>query len=52
MTALREAIFNILEASHPMTDRQVFYQMTTNGYVAKTEAQCKGTVVAEELANP
>lgn len=44
MQELRNAIKSILGTMHPMTDRQVFYQMSSRGYVEKLEAQYKGTV--------
>ena len=34
----RQAILGIVQAMHPMTVRQVFYQATARGIVAKTEA--------------
>ena len=34
----RQAILGIVQAMHPMTVRQVFYQATVRGIVAKTEA--------------
>lgn len=43
--ALREVIHNIVENGEPMTVRQVFYQLTSQGIVPKTEAQYKNTVV-------
>ena len=39
MDAIRSAIYDVLEAEHPMTDRGVFYQLTTPGVIAKTEAE-------------
>jgi hypothetical protein len=44
MEAIRAALNEILAERHPMTVRQVFYQATTAGVVAKTEAEYKGTV--------
>jgi hypothetical protein len=44
MEAIRAALNEILAEGHPMTVRQVFYQATTAGVVAKTEAEYKGTV--------
>ncbi len=40
---LQERLYEILRDDHPMTVRQVFYQMTTRG-IAKTEAEYKNTV--------
>jgi hypothetical protein len=37
-------LYELLYADHPMTVRQVFYQMTSRGYIPKTEAAYKGTV--------
>lgn len=44
MEGIRHAIVEVLEDDHPMTVRQVFYRLTTEGVVAKTEAEYKGTV--------
>lgn len=44
MQAIREAIVARLATDHPMTVRQVFYALTTEGVIAKTEAEYKGTV--------
>lgn len=45
MDAIRAAISSTLEASHPMTVRQVYYQLTTLGVIDKTEKEYKSTVV-------
>ncbi len=45
MDHIRSAIVSTLTAFHPMSDRQVFYQLETKGVVPKTEAAYKGTVV-------
>jgi hypothetical protein len=37
-------MLDLLQADHPMTVRQVFYQMVSRGVIAKTEAQYKQTV--------
>jgi len=42
---IRQAIIDILEAYHPMTVRQVFYQLTVRGAITKTEAEYQRTVV-------
>lgn len=42
--AIREALYRTLSENNPMTVRQVFYAMTVQGVVAKTEAEYKGTV--------
>lgn len=39
MSELRTAIYGLLSRENPQTVRQVFYQMTVRGYIAKTEAQ-------------
>jgi hypothetical protein len=46
MEAIREQLYNILAANHPMTVRQVFYYMVTRPtpLIAKTENQYKHTV--------
>lgn len=42
--SIRDALYSVLESDHPMTVRQVFYQMTSLGTVPKTEAAYKGIV--------
>jgi hypothetical protein len=44
MESIREAIFSTLAEDRPMTVRQVFYALTTQGVIAKTEAEYKSTV--------
>jgi hypothetical protein len=44
MQDIRDGIYVVLADLNPMSDRQVFYQMTSRGYVDKNEAQYKGTV--------
>ncbi|MEK6328669.1 MAG: hypothetical protein AABM66_14265 [Actinomycetota bacterium] len=44
MQTIREAIVAVLAQDHPMTVRQVFYQLTAGGVIAKTEAEYNGTV--------
>lgn len=41
---IKAALFEVLEADHPQTVRQVFYRLTTKGVVGKMEAEYKGTV--------
>jgi hypothetical protein len=41
---LRAAIVRLLERSHPMTVRQVFYRLVSMGAIGKTEQEYKGTV--------
>jgi hypothetical protein len=45
MAAVKAAITEILEADHPMTVRQVFYQLVVRGAIDKTEAEYNGTVI-------
>ena len=45
MEAIRQAIRWVLEESHPMSVRQVYYQLTTLGVIDKTEKDYKSTVV-------
>jgi hypothetical protein len=42
---IRDAIKAILKADHPMTVRQVFYQLVARGVIEKTEEQYQGTVI-------
>jgi hypothetical protein len=44
MDALRGAIFALLAAENPMTNRQLFYRLVSAGLVAKTEGEYKSTV--------
>jgi hypothetical protein len=41
---IKGALYDVLYEDHPQTVRQVFYRLTTQGVVAKTEAEYKGTV--------
>jgi len=45
MDGIREAIYAITSALHPMSVRQVFYQLTTQGVIEKTEKEYKHTVI-------
>jgi hypothetical protein len=45
VNAVREAIRRALVIDRPMTVRQVFYRLVSEGAIAKTEAEYKGTVV-------
>jgi hypothetical protein len=45
MTDLRDAIVSVLEADHPMTVRQVFYQLVVRGVIEKTEPAYHGVVI-------
>jgi hypothetical protein len=44
MEALRETIYDTLQHGHPMTVRQVFYQLVIQGVIAKTENEYDSTV--------
>ena len=41
---IRAAIYNTLHNDHPMTVRQVYYQVVSQGVIDKTEAEYKQTV--------
>jgi hypothetical protein len=41
---IREALYSLLANSHPMTVRQIYYQMVTHQVIDKTEAEYKQTV--------
>ena len=43
---IKAAILETLEADHPMTVRQLFYRLVSNGAIDKTEAEYKQTVAA------
>ena len=43
--AIRDAILGILRDDHPMTVRQVFYQLVVRRAIEKTEAQYQRTVI-------
>jgi hypothetical protein len=45
MAKIRQAIRHVLEQGHPMSVRQVYYQLTTLGVIDKTEQDYKSTVV-------
>ena len=42
---IKAAILKTLEADQPMTVRQLFYRLVSNGAIDKTEAEYKQTVV-------
>jgi hypothetical protein len=44
ITAIKDTLVEILESEHPMTVRQVFYQMVSRGAIGKTEGEYKTTV--------
>lgn len=44
MDSLRVALFQILANDHPMTVRQVYYQMVSRQFIEKTEANYKNIV--------
>jgi hypothetical protein len=41
---IRTAIADLLESDNPMTVRQVYYQLVSRGFIAKTEGEYKATV--------
>jgi hypothetical protein len=45
MQMLRDGLYAILEARHPQTDRQLFYQGVSTGLIEKTESCYQGIVV-------
>ncbi len=45
MQEIRDRIYAITSAMHPMSVRQVFYQLTTQGVIEKTESEYKQTVI-------
>ena len=45
METIKTSIKTILRADHPMTVRQVFYQLVSRGVIEKTEEQYQGTVI-------
>jgi hypothetical protein len=45
MDVIREAIYDVAAQDHPVSVRQIFYRLVTEGLIAKTEAEYKGTVV-------
>ncbi len=45
MDGIRAAIYNALKADAPMTVRQVFYRLVSEGVIDKTEGEYKSTVV-------
>src|SRR5262245_47698443 len=42
---IRDRMRSLLEADHPMTCRQLFYQMVARGHIQKTEGEYKTTIV-------
>jgi hypothetical protein len=45
IAAIKAAIYRILDDDHPMTVRQVFYQLVVRNVIEKTEEQYQGTVI-------
>lgn len=41
---IKQGLIAVLNEYHPMTVRQVFYQMTSRGYIPKTEQSYRGTI--------
>lgn len=44
IAVVRDALFDLLQQENPMTVRQVFYRLVSEGVIEKTEQQYKGTV--------
>jgi hypothetical protein len=44
MNRIRGAIYATLAADHPMTVRQIFYRLVSQGVIAKTESEYSSTV--------
>ena len=42
---VKSAIYQLLNVEHPMTVRQTFYRLVSNGVIEKTEKEYKSTVV-------
>lgn len=45
LEAVKEAIYNVVDEDKPMTVRQVFYRLVSNGIIPKTEISYKNVVV-------
>lgn len=45
MEVIRRTLYEVLQDDHPMTVRQVFYQLVGRGVIEKTEGEYKRTVV-------
>jgi hypothetical protein len=45
ITAIRDAIIDVVESDPPMTVRQVFYQLVTRGVIEKTEDEYQRTII-------
>jgi len=43
--AIKSAIVAVLKVDHPMTVRQIFYQLVVRNVIEKTEDQYQGTVI-------
>ena len=43
--AIKAAAYEVIEADQPMTVRQVFYRLVSDGVIEKTEAEYKHTVI-------
>ena len=41
---IKNAIFDLLDSEHPMTVRQCFYRLVSEGVIDKTENEYKTTV--------
>lgn len=45
ISRIKSRMYDLLEAEHPMTCRQLFYRLVSEGAIAKTEQSYKGLVV-------
>jgi hypothetical protein len=45
VASIRDAIYDLLQADHPQTVRQVFYACTVRGVVAKQEVEYQRTII-------
>jgi hypothetical protein len=45
IAAIKSALYDVLKSDHPMTVRQVFYQLVVRSVIEKTEEQYQGTVI-------
>jgi hypothetical protein len=45
ISAIKSALYDVLKAGHPMTVRQVFYQLVVRRAIEKTEEQYQRTVI-------
>lgn len=45
MDAIRDALYDLLSAEHPLTVRHCFYRMSSAGLIEKTEGEYKRTII-------